>query len=69
MANWAGPVGWLTEKLTKPKKKKVVEETPVKTKTGWGSTKDIMLKRKRKQEEAISEPRGLRNTYRKAKGD
>lgn len=67
MADWKGPVGWLTEKLTRPKKKKVVEETPIKTKTGWGSTKDIMLKRKRKQEELLEETSGLRDTYKKAR--
>ena len=66
---WKGPIGWLTERLTRPgKKKKDIKEISTKTKSGWGSTKDIILKRKREQEELLKESGGLRNAYRKAKG-
>lgn len=64
---WKGPVGWLTEKLTKPKKRKIVE-TPIKTQSGWGNIKSIISERKRKQEEMLNET-GLRNAYRKTRGD
>lgn len=63
---WKGPVGWLTEKLTKPKKKKEIIGTPVKTKTGWGNIKSTISERKRKQEEMLNET-GLRNAYRKTR--
>lgn len=57
MANWTGPVGWLTEKLTRPKKKKEtsgpgLRETTKKAR-GWVNTKDIISKRKREQEELL----------------
>ncbi len=61
MADWSGPVGWLTEKLTRPKKKteppRLKETIKKATGNGWVNTKDIMKKRKQEQERLLRENR------------
>lgn len=63
---WEGPIMTVVERLTRPKKRQGITETPVQTK-GWGNIGDIIKKRKQKQEEVFRGTQGLRNTYRKAR--
>lgn len=59
MADWTDPVGWLTEKLIRPKRKNEIpklRETMKKAKTdGWADIKNIIEKRKREQEKLLDE--------------